>query len=257
MKQQPKMGVNRTGIQMSPFDAGDMKDDVGILMPEPAGDVAAMAELRASYIADAGEIGSVPVPGTLKGALITGTSMLTGNSPQILLDKLGERLAFERTGTRLYDALMTKVAALEQSGASTVPMDRLAHIRDEEARHFGLVAEAIRSLGGDPTSQTPCADLAGVESMGLLQVVTDPRTTVAQSLHAILVGEMTDNNGWEMLIAIAEQQNQPAMAADFMTALQNEREHLRQVQAWFQEATLGTVMPGSTGMADAGASPLH
>ncbi|MCW2668097.1 MAG: hypothetical protein JWN57_3059, partial [Frankiales bacterium] len=35
MKQQPKMGVNRTGIQMSPFDAGDMKDDVGILMPEP------------------------------------------------------------------------------------------------------------------------------------------------------------------------------------------------------------------------------
>lgn len=30
-----------------------------------------------------------------------------GDSPTILLDKLGERLAFKRTGTRLYDALIT------------------------------------------------------------------------------------------------------------------------------------------------------
>jgi rubrerythrin len=257
MKEQPKMGVNRTGIQMSPFDASDMKDDVGIMMPEPTGDIAAMAEMRASYIADAGEIGSVPVPGTIKGALTTGMTMMTGHSPQILLDKLGERLAFERTGTRLYDALLSKVAALEQSGTSTVSLDRLAHIRDEEARHFALVAEAIRSLGGDPTSQTPCADLAGVESMGLLKVVTDPRTTVAQSLHAVLVAEMTDNNGWEMLIALAEQQNQSTMAADFTTALQHEREHLQQVQAWFQEVILGTAMPDTTGMTGAGTSPLH
>ena len=62
-------------------------------------------------------------------------------------------------------------------------IDDLETIRADEARHFRLIAEAIESLGGDPTSQTPSADLAGVESMGLVQVLNDPRTSIAQSLH--------------------------------------------------------------------------
>jgi rubrerythrin len=258
MKEQPEMGVNRTGIQMSPIDAGELKADVDSLMPVTSGDDSAIADVRSAYILEADKIGSIPMPGTVKGAVSTGVSMLTGNSPQLLLDKLGERLAFERSGTRLYDALITKVTALQQNGVSTLPLDRLAQIRNEEAAHFAMVADAIRGLGGDPTSQTPCADLVGVESMGLMQAVTDPRTTVAQSLHAILVAEMTDNNGWEMLIALAEEQNHDAMAADFTTALQHERDHLQQVQTWFEEATLGTPMSGrSRTAAGAGTSPLH
>lgn len=86
----------------------------------------------------------------------------------------------------------------------------------------------------------------------------DPRTTVTQSLHAILIAEMADNSGWEMLIALAEDQHHDAIAADFRTALQHEREHLQQVQAWFEEATLGASMqrrPGSTMLTSA--EPLH
>ena len=37
--------------------------------------------------------------------LKTALNKLVGVSPEVLIDKLGERLAFERTGTRLYDAL--------------------------------------------------------------------------------------------------------------------------------------------------------
>ena len=64
------------------------------------------------------------------------------------------------------------------------------------------VGAAIQSLGGDPTAQTPAADVTGVEGMGLMQVLTDPKTTVAQALHAILVAEMTDNAAWEELIEL-------------------------------------------------------
>lgn len=241
MKEETHIGMNRTGIQMSPFDTGAMQSPPASEIPATPGSDAALAQMRSSYIAEADAIGSVPVPATLTGAVTTGVSMLTGNNPTILLDKLGERLAFERTGTRLYDALLTKVETLQQ-GTTSMTIGELRQIRDEEMRHFAMVASAIESLGGDPTSQTPCADLVGVESMGLMQVITDPRTTLAQSLHAILVAEMTDNNGWEHLIALAEDQGQSSMIADFSMALDKERAHLQMVQTWFEEATIGKVI---------------
>ena len=67
-----------------------------------------------------------------------------------------------------------------------------------------MVEAAIRSIGADPTVQTPSADVDGVASMGLIQVLTDPRTSVAQCLEAILIAELADNDGWQMLILFAE-----------------------------------------------------
>lgn len=257
MKEQVQMGVNRTGVQMSPMDSSEMAQDIRELMPANPGSAAAMDVVRGSYIADAEPVGSVPVPGTLKGAFSAGASMLTGSSPQFLLDKLGERLAFERTGTRLYDALITKVRAQAENGVATLPLDKLAAIREEEARHMELVGRAILSLGGDPTSMTPCADITGVEALGLVQVLNDPRSTVMQSLHAILVVELTDNNGWEMLIMLAREQKHDAMAADFGVALERERDHLQHVQAWFQDAMLAAANGHADAMGSANAGVTH
>lgn len=259
MKEQTPMGMNRTGMQMSPFDAKAMTGAPASMTPATPGDDSALAEMRSAYIADSDPIGSVPLPGTVKGAMTTGVSMLTGDQPQLLLDKLGERLAFERTGTRLYDALITKFETMQDQSTSMTLAD-LQQIRQDEARHFAIVADAIETLGGDPTSQTPCADLVGVESMGLMQVVTDPRTTIAQSLHAILVAEMTDNAGWELLIALAEDQNQNSLITDFSVALDEERGHLQRVQAWFEEATIGEVISNGAIVDDIGdvnPSQLH
>lgn len=252
MKEQTPMGMNRTGIQMSPFDTNAMQSNPPESMkPATPGDESALADMRGNYISTADPVGSVPVPGTVRGALTTGVSLLTGDQPQLLLDKLGERLAFERTGTRLYDALITKFVTLQDTTTSMTLAD-LQQIRQDEARHFTMIASAIESVGGDPTSQTPCADLAGVESMGLMQVVTDPRTTVAQSLHAILVAEMSDNAGWEMLIALAEDQGQNGLISDFTVALDEERVHLQQVRKWFEEATLGEAVSNGALVDDIG-----
>lgn len=244
MKEQIPIGMNRTGVQMSPFDADAMLSGTPQAgAPVPSGDTSAIADMRRVYTEEAEPLGSVPVPGTIKGAMTTGFSMLTGNQPQLLLDKLGERLAFERTGTRLYDALIAKFEAIGQ-GATSMTVDDLRKIRDEEARHFAVVANAIESVGGDPTSQTPCADLVGVESQGLMQAVTDPRVAMAQSLHAMLVAEMADQSGWEMLIALAEDQGQSSMTPDFQVALNEERVHLQRVRTWYEEATLGAPIAG-------------
>ena len=235
----PSMGMNRTGMQMSPLDGQELQDATQSLVPcSVPDDDSAIRQIRGRYIAAGGKMGSVPIPGTLTGAVTTGMSMLTGQSPHMLIDKLGERMAFERTGTRLYDAVLTKLALSPDSGSS-ITEEALRTIRNQELAHFSLVASAIESIGGDPTAQTPCADLVGVESLGLMQVVSEPRTSLAQSLHALLVAELNDNSGWETLIALADAHGQQAMVENFTQALNQEREHLRLVQHWINELTLG------------------
>lgn len=138
MKEQPAMGMNRTGVQMSPIDSSAMTDATRTMTPDVfiSSDNSALDDVRADYIAEADQLGSVPLPGTITGALSATTSMISGNMPQLFIDKLGERLAFERSGTRLYEALICKVQALEQNSTATLPIDKLMQIRDQEAAHF-------------------------------------------------------------------------------------------------------------------------
>jgi rubrerythrin len=261
MKEQPSTGMNRTGAQMSPFDTSSMQAVSPQAQAEaPPGDESAIAQLRFSYIQEAEPLGSIPPPGTVTGAVSTGVSMLTGNEPQLLLDKLGERLAFERTGTRLYDALIAKFVAHGQGtdGAEgNMTLEQLKKIRADEARHFAMVANAMESIGADPTAQTPCADVAAVESHGIMQVVTDPRTGMAQSLHAILIAELADNAGWEMLIALAKEQGHQTMISEFQLALDDEREHLQNIRMWLEETTFGKVISVNAAEVSAVSSQLH
>jgi ferritin-like protein len=239
-QQREHVGSNKTGVQMSPFDTGAMLDETNAPVRGTPGDEAGLLHMRELYINESEGIGSVPM----------GIEMLKGDRPQVLLDKLAERLAFERTGARLYDALLTKLDVAGAAGSISHAL--VAGIRDDEARHMLLAKEAIEALGGDPTAQTPSADVAGVESMGLVQVLSDPRTSLAQSLHAILTAELSDNAGWEVLIALAWGHGQGDMAERFSEALQLERRHLDLVQTWYEEAIGldGSVRPPDKTMPD-------
>ena len=217
-----EVGMNHSGILASEDGGEKMLENLELTRP-PSGDERDLAKMRLEYAKDAEPFGTLPEP-----------------QPQgiarVLMDKLGERLAFERAGTRLYDALMVKCAADESSG---VPAKDLRHIRDEEAVHFALVGAAIESLGGDPTAQTPSADVAGVEGMGLMQVLNDPKTTVAQALHAILTAEMVDNAAWEELIELTSEAGNADLVERFNKARDEEMEHLEKVRGWYREAVLG------------------
>ncbi len=237
MENSTTIGLNRTGAHMSRFQVGEMKDAVEEFEPTSSGDETQIAQLRSEYFADASRIGSVPIPGTLSGMVQTGIEKLTGDNPEVLIDKLGERLAFERTGTRLYEALIAKLEVGSDEPVS-VPLDEVRRFHDEEVRHFRMVASALESLGADPTAQTPCADVTGVASGGLLQVLTDPRTDVTQCLNAILIAELTDNAGWELLISLSEKMGKDSMAQDFRIALDEENIHLQSVRQWLEDAVL-------------------
>jgi rubrerythrin len=229
MKHPTDAGTNKTGIDMSPVDVQELLNGVNASRPSSEGDESTLASYRRSYLKEADPVGSVPVPGSLKGAAKTGVQKLMGRKPEVLLDKLGARLAFERAGTRLYDTLLNK-CLIRSDEAGRLPMDQLRKFRDEEAQHFALVWNAMKSLGADPTAVTPGADIDGVASIGLMQAITDPRTSVAQSLHAIHIAELTDHDGWKLLIKLAEELGQDDMAGTFRGALAEEERHLATIR---------------------------
>jgi rubrerythrin len=216
--------MNQSGMQTAP-DAGEAMLENTKLTKAKRGDERDMAKIRMEYAKDADPVGTIPEP-------------VPPGVAALLMDKLGERLAFERSGTRLYDALLVKCAT---DKAAKIPAKDVQHIRDEEATHFALVGAAIQSLGGDPTAQTPCADVAGVEGAGLMQVLNDPKTTLAQALHAILIAEMTDNAAWDELIELTEQVGNDELVARFAKARDTEKEHLEKVHDWYKAATMAAV----------------
>jgi len=245
MKRPTAPGMNRTGLDMSPIDGKELIAAARAAKPSSAGNEQALAAFRSSYIKNAEPVGTVPVPGTLKGVAKTVLQKLSGKKPEVLLDKLAERLAFERTGTRLYDGLLSKCQG-RSNEASGLPLESLRAFRDEEAQHFALVWEVMRGLGADPTALTPGADVSGVATMGLVQVITDPRTSVAQSLHAIHIAELADHEGWRMLITLTEELGMDDIAGRFRQAWAEEDRHLETVRHLMAKSMMSEAGAAST-----------
>jgi hypothetical protein len=234
MKASTQSGMNRTGMSISPVLSAELIEAALHTIPSARGDERGVAEVRKEYARDAEPIGTAPpADGDPEQAEGEADDPATAR----LLDKLGERLAFERTGVRLYQTLISKLESSDPlpGGPS---LAELLHIEEEEHAHFELVKNAIESLGGDPTAVTPSADLTAVMSTGFLQVLSDPRTDLRQGLDAILVVELADNDGWSLLIKLCEEVDEPDLASQFSEALASEAEHLENVRRWLEAATI-------------------
>jgi rubrerythrin len=141
-------------------------------------------------------------------------------------------MAYERGGTRLYDSAIVKAVALAEG--TPVSVERMKQIRNQEAEHANLLWETLEALGADPTAQTPCADLVGVQSMGLLQATSDPRTSLAQTLSSLLAAELIDVASWEMLARLARSMHREDLAERFDRALEQENRHLDDISRWYE-----------------------
>jgi rubrerythrin len=225
------LGPNRTGIATSPIDSKALIEgaQAGTLMVqlEPL----QLHSERVAWSRDVTPVGTMPPPASIKGVAKTAVDAIRGKHPMVFLDLIAERLAFERTGTRLYEALLVKYdAGHPEPGGPT--REDLERIRDDELQHFAMLKEALETLGADPTAMTPGADVTGVMSMGLVQTLSDPRVTLTQALKAILVAELTDNDGWLVLADVAARLGHDELASRFRVGLAAEEEHLARVRSW-------------------------
>lgn len=235
MEKTAQLGTNRTGIDMSPIHSKKMIE-ASKNAAVGAGDGQSLYSMQFDYVEEGAFLGSVPLPGTAKGALKSILKMAQGRNPEMLINKLGERLAFERSGVRIYEHLIIKCNYSRSNGQLDIPEDRLQEFRDQEAEHFALLVECLEWLGADPTAQTPDADASGIAASGLMSVIMDPRTSLSQSLEAMLSVELTDNAAWDLLIKLAEDMGLSDMAQKFGVALQQENVHLDEVRQWYEQS---------------------
>lgn len=238
MEQNTQLGANKTGIDMSPIHSKKMIEASENMNEDMRDGLVVVESFEQFYLENADPLGSVPLPGTVKGVVKSAMKTMTGHRPQVFINKLGERLAYERSGVRVYEQLINKCEFAVNHGATEtdIPLDMLYEFRDQEAEHFDLLTQCVKKLGADPTAQTPDADASGVASSGLLKVIVDPRTSVSQSLQAMLAIELADNAAWELLIKLAEDMGMTDMAEQFQHALQQENNHLVHIKQWYEES---------------------
>jgi len=142
-----------------------------------------------------------------------------------VIDLLSERLAFERSSVKLYDAIIEKLETSNDDRAFTI-LDELRLQRDHEQEHEEWLAQEIRALGGDPRVTTELAELALRESKGIEDVILDGDDQLPHLLHGLLAAELNDNAGWDLLLALAEEAGDREAKRQFKKRLHEEQEHL-------------------------------
>jgi rubrerythrin len=223
---------NRTGLKAA-WDGSAMLENASVAIE---GSPADFVRFRANLSDEAGPIGTMPRPATLTAAAKQAVRAAVGEKLNVLLDKMAERLAFERTGTRLYEGLLLKYDL--GSGFSGGPRrEELLQFRDDEATHYRLLEHALEELDADPTSLTPSADLTAVASSGIMAVIADARTDLAECLEAILIAELADHDAWERLKDLAEGLGHSELAEQFERCRGQEERHLEAVRRWVSART--------------------
>ena len=229
------LGANRTGIATAKDAAQRMVEGTAEFPPDTIGNERAISDVRELFAKDAEPLGSVPPPANVQGMVSTAVKAVKGARPTQFIDKLGERLGFERTGVRLYEALISKYNTYG-SFTGGPSLEQLEENMLEEHSHFSLLNEVLARLGADPTVMTPSADLHATMTKGILEVMVEPRTSFVQCLEALLVVELADNECWESLIELARQSGEETIVEAFERALEEEADHLEDVRAWLAAA---------------------
>lgn len=229
-QQMATKGENKTSLGSKKKDMEQMEAATKEFPPSSKGDGDVnVGRVRQAYGKETAGLGHVPPPlGKLKGLK---EKLKSDGMAVALMDKIGARIAFERTGARLWHAVVDKHDTL--GGFKGGPTrEELLHIQSEEEQHFHMLSEVMRELGGDPTAVTPSADVEAVTGKGVLDIVADPRTTLLQALESITVAELADHESWDQLMTLAKKANHDDLVKRFEVAIRNEDDHLRKVRAW-------------------------
>jgi rubrerythrin len=142
-----------------------------------------------------------------------------------VIDLLTERLAFERAGVKLYDAILARMESSAEEEVVAM-VDQMREYRNQEWEHEEFLEEQIRELGGDGHGQTELARLTHRESLGIEEVVFDPTSPLPHLFHALLTAELVDNAGWDLLVELADEAGDKEAKKGFKRCLKEEEAHL-------------------------------
>jgi len=172
---------------------------------------------------------------------------LAGTNVSRVIDLLNERLTFERSGVKLYDKILERM----RNDPQAAPMvEQMQEHRDEEKEHEEWLEEQIRALGGDARSPSEKSILVRAESQGIEHVI-ERDAQLPHDFHALLIAELADNAGWDLLVQLADEVGDRDAKKEFKKRLHEEEEHLlfvrHAVEQFAKDEVLGEreTMPSS------------
>jgi bacterioferritin (cytochrome b1) len=152
-----------------------------------------------------------------------------------VIDLLNERLAFERTGVKLYDTLLARLQVATDPAIKAL-VGQVQEHRDEEHEHEEWLEEQIRALGGSAHALSEHAVLAQAEAEGVERVIRRD-DSIPHDFHALLTAELADNAGWDLLVQLADDFGDSKAKKEFKKRLHEEEEHLLFVRKTLLELT--------------------
>jgi len=242
------IGMNRTGMQTSPLASKDMLTGSAEGKPTSAGTAAAVQAWRADFAREAQPVGTVPPPGTVKGMAKSAMQAIKGDKVSVFVDKLGQRLGAARMSARLYETALMKfeVHGTWEGGPTR---EALLQHRVDALTNLARVRSAIETLGADPTAMTPAANLAALTSLGIPGVVSDPRTSLRESLDGILASCLFDEAGWELTVDIAHELGHKQLAGTFELSLAASHQHVLRLKEWLRAGAMSELKVGGSNAA--------
>ena len=158
-----------------------------------------------------------------------------------VIDVLTERLTFERAGVKLYDRIVEKMRASGDKQMNKM-LDQMIEHRDQEKEHEEWLEEQIRALGGDAHGETKHSRLVQTESQGIEKVILQENAELPDMFHALLVAELADNAGWDLLVQLADEADDSKAKRAFKKRLHEEEEHLIFVRRAVEKLSIREVL---------------
>jgi bacterioferritin (cytochrome b1) len=166
---------------------------------------------------------------------------LAARNPNLILDLLSGRLAFERTSVKLYDNVIQKIERSADPRYQPL-LGELRKIRNEEWAHEEWLEAQIRSLGGTAHETTEMSQLETEEAMGVRNVIVDGHQKVLHLVHALLAAELSDNAGWDLLVKLANDSGDREAKFAFMKRQLEEVKHLAFLREVVARATENEIL---------------
>lgn len=150
---------------------------------------------------------------------------LAENHQERVIDLLMGRMTFERAAVRLYDSILMKLQTSEDAFVAGL-IGPMQTYRDQEYEHASWLETQVEALGGDPSVMTDLATLVQAELKGIMEVVLENDMSASHMFHALLVAELIDNTGWELLLELADDADDDVARREFRKRAHQEQDHL-------------------------------
>lgn len=149
---------------------------------------------------------------------------LAANNREKTVDYLTERLTFERAAVKLYDTVLHHLRGSKEPWTNRI-VGQVEKHRNQEKEHEEWLEAQIRALGGTAHEKTDMSSVIERESRGVLDVASSD-VQLTHVFHALLMAELMDNAGWEILLELADRAGDDEARRAFRQRLHEEQDHL-------------------------------